>query len=160
MTLHHTKHHQTYVNGLNAAEEAYAKAESPKEKIALHAALKFNGGGTYILDFVNNNCIVYHWLGHINHSLFWKNLAPVNGEGGKLENGPLKSAIERDFGSVEAFKKTFNAKTAAIQGSGWGWLVSIHSRRSRTLLMTDISFRVLTLRLRNWRLWQLPIKTL
>ncbi|KAG5349557.1 hypothetical protein C0989_003178, partial [Termitomyces sp. Mn162] len=104
MTLHHTKHHQTYVNGLNAAEEAYAKAGSPKEKIALHAALKFNGGG------------------HINHTLFWKNLAPVDAEGGKLESGPLKSAIERDFGSVEAFKKTFNAKTAAIQGSGWGWL--------------------------------------
>nr|UXX34479.1 Ffmnsod2 protein [Expression vector pBHg-FfMnSOD2-RNAi] len=104
MTLHHKKHHQTYVNGLNATEEAYAKAPSTKDHIALQAALKFNGGG------------------HINHSLFWKNLAPANAEGGKLEAGPLKTAIERDFGSVEAFKKEFNAKTAAIQGSGWGWL--------------------------------------
>ncbi|KAJ7121009.1 Mn superoxide dismutase [Mycena epipterygia] len=104
MTLHHKKHHQTYVTGLNAAEESYAKSSSTKEQIALQAALKFNGGG------------------HINHSLFWKNLAPAAQEGGKLESGPLKSAIERDFGSVEEFKKSFNTKTAAIQGSGWGWL--------------------------------------
>ncbi|KAJ7029628.1 Mn superoxide dismutase, partial [Mycena alexandri] len=104
MTLHHKKHHQTYVTGLNAAEEAYAKSTSMKEKIALQAALKFNGGG------------------HINHSLFWRNLAPASEGGGKLENGPLKTAIERDFGSVEEFRKSFNTKTAAIQGSGWGWL--------------------------------------
>ncbi|KAJ7165076.1 Mn superoxide dismutase [Mycena filopes] len=104
MTLHHKKHHQTYVTGLNTAEESYAKSSSTKEKIALQAALKFNGGG------------------HINHSLFWKNLAPAAHDGGKLDNGPLKSAIERDFGSVEEFKKSFNTKTAAIQGSGWGWL--------------------------------------
>jgi superoxide dismutase, Fe-Mn family len=104
MTLHHTKHHQTYVNGLNAAEESYAKAPSVKERIALQAALKFNGGG------------------HINHSLFWKNLAPTSESGGKLSDGPLKSAIESDFGSVDAFKKEFNTKTAAVQGSGWGWL--------------------------------------
>ncbi|KAF8878096.1 Mn superoxide dismutase [Infundibulicybe gibba] len=104
MKLHHQKHHQTYVNGLNAAEESYAKSDSTKEQIMLQSALKFNGGG------------------HINHSLFWKNLAPANGLGGKLESGPLKSALERDFGSVEAFKKSFNTKTAAIQGSGWGWL--------------------------------------
>lgn len=62
--------------------------------------------------------------GHINHSLFWENLAPASGNGGKLESGALKSAIERDFGSVESFKTSFNTKTAAIQGSGWGWLVN------------------------------------
>jgi hypothetical protein len=45
MELHHKKHHQTYVNALNAAETAYAKASTPKERIALQAALKFNGGG-------------------------------------------------------------------------------------------------------------------
>lgn len=45
MELHHTKHHQTYVTGLNTAEESYAKASSPKEQIKLQAALKFNGGG-------------------------------------------------------------------------------------------------------------------
>jgi Fe-Mn family superoxide dismutase len=45
MKLHHQKHHQTYVNGLNSAEESYAKARSPKEKIALMPAFKFNGGG-------------------------------------------------------------------------------------------------------------------
>ncbi|KAF8965732.1 manganese superoxide dismutase [Flammula alnicola] len=108
MVLHHTKHHQTYVNALNAAEASYAKASTPKERIALQAALKFNGGG------------------HINHSLFWKNLAPSaaakKGNGGVLKDGPLKAAIEKAFGSLENLKKEFNATTAAIQGSGWGWL--------------------------------------
>jgi len=105
MELHHTKHHQGYVNGLNAAEEAYVKAPSTRERIALQAALKFNGGG------------------QINHTLFWRNLAPANQGGGQLkDDSKLKAALERDFGSVDAFKKKFNAVTAGIQGSGWGWL--------------------------------------
>jgi len=104
MTLHHKKHHQTYVNGLNATENAFATTPSPKERIALLAALKFNGGG------------------HINHSLFWKNLAPANQGGGRLQPGPLADAINRDFGSLDNLKKEFNAQTAAIQGSGWGWV--------------------------------------
>ncbi|KAJ7473378.1 manganese superoxide dismutase [Mycena latifolia] len=107
MTLHHTKHHQTYVNALNAAEKSYAAASTPKERIALQAALKFNGGG------------------HINHSLFWKNLAPSpdkGGNGGVLKDGPLKEAILASFGSLDALKKEFNAATLGIQGSGWGWL--------------------------------------
>ncbi|KIM24480.1 hypothetical protein M408DRAFT_331729 [Serendipita vermifera MAFF 305830] len=104
MELHHSKHHQTYVTGLNAAEDGYAKATTTQQKIGLLAAIKFNGGG------------------HINHSFFWKILAPTSSGGGKFSDGKLKSAIEKDFGSVEAFKKEFNAKTAAIQGSGWGWL--------------------------------------
>ncbi|KAG8833720.1 hypothetical protein FRC17_010183 [Serendipita sp. 399] len=115
MELHHKKHHQTYVNGLNAAEGSYAKAPTPKERIALQAAIKFNGGG------------------HINHSLFWKNLAPAASEsgygssagwgGGVLKPGPLAEAIDRDFGSLDNMKKEFNAATIGIQGSGWGWLV-------------------------------------
>ncbi|KAB5593753.1 Manganese superoxide dismutase [Ceratobasidium theobromae] len=104
MTLHHTKHHQTYVNGLNAAEESFAKAPSPKERISLLSAIKFNGGG------------------HINHSLFWKNLAPTGSPDTKLQDGVFKSAIETDFETVDGMIKEFNAQTAAIQGSGWGWL--------------------------------------
>jgi Fe-Mn family superoxide dismutase len=108
MELHHKKHHQTYVNALNAAESAYAQASTPKERIALQAALKFNGGG------------------HINHSLFWKNLAPSaavgKGTGGVLQEGPLKEAIIAAFGSLDNLKKEFNTATLGIQGSGWGWL--------------------------------------
>ena len=70
-------------------------------------------------------------LGHINHSLFWTNLAPSaaqgKGNGGVLKAGPLKSAIESTWGSLEALKQEFNATTAAIQGSGWGWLVRVSS---------------------------------
>ncbi|KAM6501058.1 manganese superoxide dismutase [Amanita muscaria] len=118
MKLHHQKHHQAYVTGLNAAEEAYAKTDSTKEKIVLQSALKFNGGG------------------HINHSLFWKNLSPKSDLGGKLENGALKQAIECDFGSVEDFKKKFNATTAGIQGSGWGWLGYNPSTKKLELVTT------------------------
>lgn len=121
MKLHHTKHHQAYVNGLNAAEKSYASAPTVREQIALQLALKFNGGGTSQTFFLESLTSCH--IGHINHSLFWKNLSPVNVDGGKLADGPLKNAIERDFGSVEKFKKSFNAATAAIQGSGWGWLV-------------------------------------
>lgn len=109
MRLHHTKHHQTYVTALNAAEASYAKASTPKERIALQGALKFNGGG------------------HINHSLFWKNLAPAEekgGLGGKLdESSAFGKAVKETFGSKEALIEKFNAATLGIQGSGWGWLV-------------------------------------
>jgi len=108
MELHHKKHHANYVNALNAAEASFAKTTTFKERIALQAALKFNGGG------------------HINHSLFWKNLAPAasehKGNGGTLKDGPLKDAIVASFGSLENLKKEFNTATAGIQGSGWGWL--------------------------------------
>ncbi|KAK1922207.1 manganese superoxide dismutase [Papiliotrema laurentii] len=108
MTLHHTKHHQTYVNGLNAAEESLGKFQSAgdiKSIIGLQAALKFNGGG------------------HINHSLFWKNLAPSSSAETKVPtSGALYDQVTADFGSFDNLKKEVNAKTAAVQGSGWGWL--------------------------------------
>jgi len=69
--------------------------------------------------------------GHINHSLFWKNLAPSaterRGPGGVLKEGPLKAAICERWGSLETLKKEFNTTTAGIQGSGWGWLVRFPS---------------------------------
>ncbi|KAG8780794.1 hypothetical protein FRC20_000496 [Serendipita sp. 405] len=76
---------------------------------------------------------------HINHSLFWKNLAPHASNaaygstggwgGGVLKPGPLADAINRDFGSLEELQKQFNAATIGIQGSGWGWLVLDKSGR-------------------------------
>ncbi|ODN99169.1 hypothetical protein I350_07328 [Cryptococcus amylolentus CBS 6273] len=108
MNLHHTKHHQTYVNGLNAAEESLAKLTSEgdvKGAIALQPALKFNGGG------------------HINHSLFWKNLAPHGSAEAKFpSSGALYDQVQADFGSFDNLKKELSTKSAGVQGSGWGWL--------------------------------------
>ncbi|XP_037787123.1 superoxide dismutase [Mn] 1, mitochondrial-like isoform X2 [Penaeus monodon] len=103
MQLHHSKHHQTYVNNLNVAEEKLAEAQAKGDVntvISLAPALKFNGGG------------------HINHTIFWQNLSP---DGGELE-GDLLAAINKDFGSVDAMKAQLSAATVAVQGSGWGWL--------------------------------------
>jgi Fe-Mn family superoxide dismutase len=109
MDLHYNKHHKTYVTNLNAALEQEAQAEAQKDlaaQVALQQAIRFNGGG------------------HINHSIFWTNLAPKSQGGGELPTGDLASAITAEFGSLQAFIDQFNAKTAAIQGSGWGWLGS------------------------------------
>jgi len=103
MQLHHSKHHQTYVNNLNVAEEKLAEAHGKGDVsgvIALAPALRFNGGG------------------HLNHSIFWQNLSPDGGE----PTGALLSAIERDFGSLGALQSQLSAATVAVQGSGWGWL--------------------------------------
>lgn len=105
METHHSKHHQTYINGLNAALEKYAEAEQKGDlagMIALEGALKFNGGG------------------HVNHSLFWKNLVPAKDF--QPPSGHIASAIDNDFGSVDDLKSKFNAAAAGIQGSGWQWL--------------------------------------
>ncbi|OZJ01735.1 hypothetical protein BZG36_05119 [Bifiguratus adelaidae] len=107
MKLHHTKHHQTYVTNYNAAEEKLAAAvknSDLREQIALQAAIKFNGGG------------------HLNHSIFWTNLAPKSQGGGEAPKGALATAINEQWGSLEAFKEKFNAALAGIQGSGWAWL--------------------------------------
>jgi len=103
MQIHHSKHHQTYVNNLNVAEEKLAEAQQKGDVsgiIGLSGALKFNGGG------------------HLNHSIFWQNLSPDGGE----PSGALLDAIVRDFGSVEAMQGQLSASTVAVQGSGWGWL--------------------------------------
>lgn len=107
MELHHSKHHNTYVTNYNNAMEQYEDAAARGDTaamIALQGAIKFNGGG------------------HVNHSIFWTNLAPAGNGGGGEPTGDLAAAINSSFGSFDAFKTKFSATTAAVQGSGWGWL--------------------------------------
>lgn len=63
-----------------------------------------------------------HRVGHVNHTLFWENLAPASSNRTGPPTGELADAINQAFGSFEDFKTKFNAQTAAVQGSGWGWL--------------------------------------
>lgn len=107
MEIHHKGHHQTYVTNLNNTIETLAEAREKGDTFkaaALAPALNFNGGG------------------HVNHSLFWENLAPANKDGGGEPEGNLKKAIERDFGSFDTLKTQINTALAGIQGSGWAWL--------------------------------------
>ena len=107
MELHHSKHHNTYVTNFNAATEKLATAVADDDVtgiVAAQAAIKFNGGG------------------HLNHSIFWQNLAPPAEGGGAPPTGALSAAIDADFGSFDAMKTKLSQMTVAVQGSGWGWL--------------------------------------
>jgi len=107
MQLHYTKHHGGYVTNLNTSLEKYHDAEAKRDvgaMIALQQAIRFNGGG------------------HVNHSVFWTNLAPIGKGGGEAPKGDLAHAIQTEFGSLEAFIEKLSAAAVAIQGSGWGWL--------------------------------------
>ena len=112
MKLHHDKHHNTYVEGVNSAieghedlqklsiEELVAKLDEVPEDI--RTAVRNNGGG------------------HANHSLFWTILSP---NGGGEPTGELADKINDKFGSFDAFKETFEKAAATRFGSGWAWLV-------------------------------------
>lgn len=109
MEIHHSKHHQTYVNNLNnllkdnelstlAVDELITKLDQvPAEK---KTGVRNSAGG------------------HSNHSFFWKNLKL-----GTCLDGELKAAIEKDFGSIDDFKANFEKAAATVFGSGWAWLV-------------------------------------
>jgi Fe-Mn family superoxide dismutase len=109
MEIHHSKHHQTYVNNLNAALKGHELStlsvddlmqqmdKVPEDK---KKAVRNQGGG------------------HANHSFFWKNL--------KLNtalSGPLEEAIKSTFGSIDEFKSQFEKAATTVFGSGWAWLV-------------------------------------
>ncbi len=113
MEIHHGKHHQTYVNNLNAALKDTPHAEVPVEELiagveqlpeALRAPVRNNGGG------------------HANHSLFWRVMAPVGQGGGGAPTGALAQAIDTDLGGLNAFKDAFTKAALTRFGSGWAWL--------------------------------------
>lgn len=108
--LHYTKHHQTYVNGFNAATEQLAAAKAAGDitaQIKLTPALRFHGGG------------------HVNHSLFWKNLAPVSQGGGEppSPDSGLGKAVTQYYGNLDNLIANVNTHLAGVQGSGWAWIV-------------------------------------
>jgi len=110
MEIHYSKHHQTYVNNLNAALEGTPYAELPIEALIaqvetlpekLRVPVRNNGGG------------------HANHSLFWEVMSP---RGGGEPGGDLARAIDADLGGFEAFKAEFTKAAVSRFGSGWAWL--------------------------------------
>ncbi len=104
LELHHGKHHAAYVAGANTTLDKLAEARDKGDWgsiVGLEKTLAFNVSG------------------HVLHSIFWKNLSP---DGGDKPTGDLASALERDFGSFDAFRTQLTQATTTIQGSGWGVL--------------------------------------
>ncbi len=104
LKLHHDKHHQGYVNGLNAALEKLQAARQSGDYSqiqALSRALAFNGSG------------------HVLHTIFWHSMKP---DGGAKIDGDLARAVKQSFGSEDAMKKQFAEATGAVMASGWGVL--------------------------------------
>ncbi|MFV0590382.1 MAG: superoxide dismutase [Draconibacterium sp.] len=107
MELHYSKHHKGYYTKFMAAAEGTELLKTPMEQIFAEISkqpegIRNNGGGYY------------------NHTLFWENMTPSQGE----IPAALKSSIEKDFGSVEAFKEQFGKAAKTRFGSGWAWLLA------------------------------------
>ncbi len=111
MQIHHDKHHQTYVDKLNAALEKHpALQKKAVEELLSDLAAIPEEIRTAVRNFGG---------GHFNHLFFWQMMAP------KVESGPegkVAEAIKKDFGGLEEFKKQFSDKAATLFGSGWVWL--------------------------------------
>jgi len=112
MTIHHDKHHQAYVNNLNAALEAYPEQQ---EMSALELMVGFDDLPDGLKPAVQKQ-----GGGHVNHSMFWTIMGP---DGGGEPGGMLAGEINDAFGSFDEFKAAFKAAAGGVFGSGWAWLV-------------------------------------
>ena len=121
MEIHHTKHHQAYVNNLNAAIE---KAPELQDKSLDDLMRSVNSVPEAVRTAVRNN-----GGGHWNHSVFWELMAP--GKGGEPTGG-LADAIKQAFGDFSKFKEQFTAAATGRFGSGWAWLVNDGGKLSIT----------------------------
>ncbi|OCK77618.1 manganese and iron superoxide dismutase [Lepidopterella palustris CBS 459.81] len=123
MELHHDKHHQTYITNLNALLQSQAESTQASDiptLVYLQSGIRFNAGG------------------HINHSLFWQNLAPAQSAEAKTSAAPkLMEKIKQTWGDETKFREAFNTALLGIQGSGWGWLVKVDGgKEDRLVIMT------------------------
>lgn len=112
MEIHHSRHHQTYINNLNAA------LEGAPELAALQVEELLRSFDT--LPATLQGAVRNHGGGHANHSLFWLVMSP---QGGGEPGGELALAIERELGGFDAFKQAFTQAALSRFGSGWAWLV-------------------------------------
>ncbi len=119
MEIHHTKHHQTYVDKLNAALDQLS--DNDLKNMPVEDLMRNFGK----VPEDNRTPIRNHGGGHANHSFFWTILS---GEGGGEPSGAIGKAIEDTFGTFKEFQGKFNAVALNHFGSGWAWLVAVGKR--------------------------------
>ncbi|MGQ7263466.1 superoxide dismutase [Vreelandella sp. V005] len=110
MEIHHSRHHQTYVNNLNAALEGTGLEDVPVEELVAN------------LDRVpeaKRQAVINNGGGHANHSMFWQMMSP---NAGGNPQGDVAKAIDSELGGLEAFKEEFKKAAVGRFGSGWAWL--------------------------------------
>ncbi len=113
MRIHHMAHHKAYADGLN---DALAKINALSHKNYIIGILSDLGG----VPADGRDAINFHGGGYENHRMFWESMMPA---GGGSPGGRLADEIDVYFGNFDQFKRMFSEGAAAIQGSGWGWLV-------------------------------------
>ncbi|CAI2379788.1 unnamed protein product [Moneuplotes crassus] len=124
LDFHYNKHHQTYVNNLNALLEQQGEALANgdhKTAVNLAPAIRFHGGG------------------HVNHTFFWKSLAPKSQGGGDRpsESGAFGKEVAKTWGSFDNLITDFNTRSAPLQGSGWAWIT--YDKNAKTIGYTQTS---------------------
>jgi len=111
MEIHHTKHHQAYIDNLNKALESHPDVQT---KLLDDILKNLSAVPESIRTAVRN-----HGGGHYNHSFFWQLMKP---KGGGEPTGIVGDSIKKFFGTVDAFKDSFNTQAKTVFGSGWAWL--------------------------------------
>ena len=124
LDVHYNKHHLNYVNTLNGAigPLSTALANNDLETVVkLQQTISFNGGS------------------HINHSMYWENLAPISGTGGKppVPTSLFNKQIVQDWGTFDSLIKYLTKRTTEIKGSGWGWLVLDKATKKTMFMQTQ-----------------------
>ncbi|TVP43270.1 MAG: superoxide dismutase [Halomonas sp.] len=110
MEIHHSRHHQTYINNLNATLEGTGLEDVPVEELVAN------------LDRVpeaKRQAVINNGGGHANHSMFWQMMSP---NGGGNPQGDVAKAIDAELGGLDAFKEEFKKAAVGRFGSGWAWL--------------------------------------